>query len=65
MFDGVCIEYSVVSPAVLANRIENATGVLCNWRDVRGGEAFRLWVMGDITAEQSAVICSICARYIK
>ena len=65
MFDSVCVEYSVVSPAVLANRIKNVTGVLCNWRDVRHGEAFRLWVMTDITAEQSAVICSICARYIK
>ena len=65
MFDAIVVEYSVISPAVLANRIENAACVLCNWRGVRGGEAFRLWVMGDITAEQSAIICSICARYIK
>jgi hypothetical protein len=65
MFDAIVVEYSVVSPVVLANRIENAAGVLCNWRDVRGGEAFRLWVMDDITAEQNAIICSICACYIK
>ena len=63
MFDAVVLEYEVVSPAVLASIIERRAGVVCNWRDVRGGDAFRLWVMGDITPEQSAIICAICARY--
>lgn len=63
MFDAVVIGYEVTSPAVLASVIEREVGVLCNWRDVRHGEAFRLWVMGDITTEQSAQICAICARF--
>lgn len=63
MFDAIVMDYAVTSPVVLGSVIEHEVGVLCNWKDVRHGEAFRLWVMDDITPEQSALICSICARF--
>ena len=30
----VIIEYAVISPAVLASKIEKAFTCLCNWRDI-------------------------------
>lgn len=30
----VIIEYAVISPAVLANKIEKAFSCLCNWKDI-------------------------------
>ena len=30
----VIIEYAVISPAVLANKVEKAFSCLCNWRDI-------------------------------
>lgn len=65
MFEAVVMDYAVVSPFVLASVIEREVGVCCNWKDVRGGEAFRLWVMDEITTEQSGKICAICARFEK
>ena len=63
MFEAIVLGYDVTSPAVLASIIEREVGVFCNWKDVRHGDAFRLWVMDDITTEQSGKICAICARF--
>ena len=30
----VIIEYAVISPAVLANKVEKAFSFLCNWKDI-------------------------------
>ena len=30
----VIIEYAVISPAVLANKVEKAFSCLCNWEDI-------------------------------
>lgn len=30
----VTIEYAVISPTVLANKIEKAFSCLCNWKDI-------------------------------
>ena len=30
----VIIEYAVISPAVLASRVEKAFSCLCNWKDI-------------------------------
>lgn len=30
----VIIEYAVISPAVLANKVEKAFSCLCNWKDI-------------------------------
>ena len=47
------IEYTMISPAVLATIVENTFDCLCNWHDVNEDffEFVVLWISADKVAE--------------
>ena len=58
----VIIEYAVISPAVLANKIEKAFTCLCNWRDI-DEDYFEFTVIGVCACDMDELE-DVLAEYV-
>ena len=58
----VIIEYAVISPAVLANKIEKAFTCLCNWRDINE-DYFEFTVIGVCACDMDELE-NVLAEYV-
>ena len=58
----VIIEYAVISPAVLANKIEKAFACLCNWRDI-DEDYFEFTVIGVCACDMDELE-GVLAEYV-
>ena len=58
----VIIEYAVISPAVLANKIEKAFSCLCNWRDI-DEDYFEFTVIGVCACDMDELE-DVLAEYV-
>ena len=58
----VIIEYAVISPAVLANKIEKAFTCLCNWRDI-DEDYFEFTVIGVCACDMDELE-GVLAEYV-
>ena len=56
----VIIDYAVISPSVLASRIERAFGCLCAWHDL-SEDFFEFSVMG---CHDLAILEDVLAEYV-
>ena len=58
----VIIEYAVISPAVLASKIEKAFTCLCNWRDI-DEDYFEFTVIGVCACDMDELE-DVLAEYV-
>ena len=58
----VIIEYAVISPAVLATKIEKAFTCLCNWRDI-DEDYFEFTVIGVCACDMDELE-DVLAEYV-
>ena len=58
----VIIEYVVISPVVLANKVEKAFSCLCNWRDI-DEDYYEFTVIGVCTCDMDELE-DVLAEYV-
>ena len=58
----VIIEYAVISPAVLANKVEKAFSCLCNWKDI-DEDYFEFTVIGVCACDMDELE-DVLAEYV-
>lgn len=58
----VIIEYAVINPAVLANKVEKAFSCLCNWKPING-DYYEFTVIGVCACDMDELE-DVLAKYV-